>query len=283
MRDTFQQAMTMFRPLWPIFMLFGMFFCQVNACANIVILGDLTHDYRLRPGQTHEAVIELENRDPAIRKVRVYQSDYTYLANGENQFPTAGTNNRSNARWLTFSPRIVTIPPMQKSRIHYLIRAPKDSAKNGTYWSMLMVQDIPNAEQEKSNGQGSAEPAQSPGCRYGVQIITQIDDTGKIGLEFTSATVVSKNAKRLLVVDIENKGTKIAKPELWLEVYSSSGQKTGRFVTVPGNILPGCGIRREIDLSSLPKGSYNSLLIADCGKKDVFGLELKLVLSPDST
>ena len=273
----------MFHPIRPIIFLLCMFFGPMSAFANIVILGDLTHDYRLKPGQTHEAVIELENRDPAVKKVRVYQTDYAYLANGESLFPAAGTNSRSNARWLTFSPKVVTIPPMQKSQIRYLIRAPKDSAKCGTYWSMLMVQDMPKSDPEKTNGQEPADPLSTPGFRYGVQIITQIDETGKIGLEFTSATVVSKNSKRLLVVDIENKGTRIAKPELWLEVYSSSGQKTGRFVTVPGNILPGCSIRREIDLSSLPKGSYNSLLIAVCGKQDVFGLELKLVLSADAT
>jgi hypothetical protein len=283
MRDTFYQAMTMFRQIRPIVLLFCMFFDPLSSSANIVILGDLTHDYRLKPGQTHEAVIELENRDTAIRKVCVYQTDYTYLANGESHFPAAGTSNRSNARWLTFSPKVVSILPMQKSQIRYLVRAPKDSAKSGTYWSMLMVQDVQKAVTEKTNSQESGDPSPAPGFRYGVQIITQIDDTGKIGLEFTSATVVSKNSKRLLVVDIENRGTRIARPELWLEVYSSIGQKTGRFVTVPGTILPGCGIRREIDLSSLPKGSYNSLLIADCGKKDVFGLELKLVLGEDST
>jgi hypothetical protein len=231
--------------------------------ANIVVLGDLTHEYLMKYGETHEAVIELENRDMVTRHVRIYQTDYKYPTTGESFFPAPGSMERSNAVWITFSPRSITIPPMRKAQIRYLIRAPKDRWFTGTYWSMLMIQEM----------QG-----QAPGNRYGVLVLTQLADSGKIGLEFTSATVGSKNGQRILTVDIENKGTRAARPELWLEVYNSMGQKAGRFITNQSTILPGCGTRREIDISSLPKGTYNSLFIADCGGKDVFGLEIKLVL-----
>jgi hypothetical protein len=246
--------------------------------AGIVVLGDLSRDYQLKPGQTHEAVIELENRDTAAKTVRVYLADYRYLANGESLFPPAGTTERSNAGWLTFSPKLLTIPPMQKSQIRYLLRAPRDHTKKGTYWSMMMIQEIQEPTPMKTEKPESTVTVQASPSRYGVQIITNIDNTGRIGLEFTSATIQSKNLKRILSVDIENKGTKLARPEMWLEVYTGSGQKAGRFITDQGTILPGCSVRREIDISSLPKGSYNSLFIADCGSKDVFGLEIKLVL-----
>jgi hypothetical protein len=252
-----------------------MFFLAPSAQANIVVLGDLTRVYRLNPGETYEAIIELENRDSTLKKVQVYQTDYKYLATGDNFFPPPGTYKRSNSSWIYYSPKIVSVPPRQKSQIKYLIRAPKDTTKNGTYWSMLMVQDMHDLNPNDSEPDALQLV---PTFRYGVQIITQISNSGKIGVEFTSANVVNNKSKRYLLVDIENKGTRHAKPELWIEVFNSKGEKAGRFVTEPGSILPGCSIRREIDISSLPKGIYSSLVIADCGQKDVFGLELKLVL-----
>jgi hypothetical protein len=248
------------------------------ASAGIVVLGDLTRDYQLKPGQTHEAVIELENRDALVKIVRIYQADYKYTANGESFFPAPGTNERSNSGWLTFSPKTLTILPMQKSQVRYLLRAPKDRSKKGTYWSMLMIQEVSEPAAVKTDKPESVSTPPAAPNRYGVQIITHIYNTGKINLEFTSATVESKNSKRFLTVDIENKGTRIARPEMWLEVYTGNGQKAGRFVSEQGTILPGCSVRREIDISSMPKGTYNSLFIADCGHKDVYGLEIKLVL-----
>jgi len=227
-------------------------------------------------------VIDLENRDASAKKVRIYQTDYRYIANGESYFPAPGSTERSNAAWITFSPKTLTILPTQKSQIRYLLRAPKDRLKRGTYWSMLMIQEVSEPSAVKTDKPESTVVLPAAPNRYGVQIITQLENTGKISLEFTSATVESKNSKRLLTVDIENRGTRIARPEMWLEVYTGTGQKAGRFVSDKGTILPGCSVRREIDISSIPKGTYNSLFIADCGHKDVYGLEIKLVLEGEA-
>jgi hypothetical protein len=245
------------------------------AHAKIVVLGDLTRSYKLAPGETYEAIVELDNRDPVVKKVQVYQTDYRYLANGDNFFPKPGTYNRSNASWISFSPKIVTVLPHQKAQIKYLIRVPKDATMTGAYWSMLMVQDMSDVDSRKPF---QGEQVLVPTFRYGVKIITQVGSTGKIDVGFISANVINSNSKRSLVIDIENRGSRLAKPEIWIEVFNNNGEKAGRFVTEPGNILPGCSIRREIDMSSLPKGVYNSLVIADCGQKDVYGLDLKLVL-----
>lgn len=256
-----------FRLARTIILLFCMMLAARPGMANIVVIGDLVRDYTLKPGQTHEAFIELENRNPVARQVRVYQADYKYLANGESFFPAPNTMERTNAGWITFSPKTLTIPPMQKAMIRYLIRTPRDPDYIGTFWSIIMIQEMQD---------------RTPGNRYGVQIVTQLHNTGKIGLEFTSATVVNKSGQRILTVDIENRGNRMARPEMWLEVYNNAGQKVGRFVSGQHAVLPGCGIRREIDISSLPKGSYNSLFIADCGGKDVYGLEIKLVLEGET-
>jgi P pilus assembly chaperone PapD len=256
--------------------------CPVpSARGGVVVLGELARDHKLRPGQTQEATIELENRDASPRTVRIYQSDYRYLANGESFFPAPGSTERSNARWLTFSPKVLTIPPSQKSQVRYLLRAPVDRSKTGTYWSMMMIQEIPDPSTGKAGGQEGTAAPPSAASRYGVQIITQLADTGRIGIEFTSATIESRNSKRMLTIDIENRGSRVARPEMWLEVFTDSGHKAGRFLTDKGTILPGCGVRREIDITSLAKGSYNSLFIADCGK-DVYGLEIKLVLDGEA-
>ncbi len=260
-----------------------LFTASPTASAGIVVLGNLSRDYQLKPGQTHESVIELENRDSTTRKVRVYQSDYRYLANGETFFPPAGSSERSNAGWVTFSPQVLTIPPMHKAQIRYLLRAPREQSKKGTYWSMLMIQEIAaTPAMARTNHRESMVLLPTAGSRYGVQLITQLENTGKVNLEFTSATVESRNTKRILSVAIENRGTRIAKPEVWLEVYAGNGQKAGRFVSEKGTILPGCSVRREIDISSLPRGTYNSLFIADCGHRDVYGLEIKLVLEREA-
>ncbi|NTV03133.1 MAG: hypothetical protein HGB04_10220 [Chlorobiaceae bacterium] len=256
--------------------------CRVaTATTGVVVLGDLARDYQLKPGDAREATIELENRDGSARTVRIYQTDYCHLANGESFFPAPGSTERSNADWLTFSPRLLTIPPLQKSQVRYLLRVPRSRSKTGTFWSMMMIQNVPDA-QPVMTGHPAAGAAPPPAAsRSGVQIVTQLEETGRISLEFTSATIESRNSKRILTLDIENRGSRVARPEMWLEVYMGNGQKAGRFLVDKGAILPGCGVRREIDITALPKGTYSSLFIADCGK-DVYGLEIKLVLEGDS-
>ncbi|NTU67372.1 MAG: hypothetical protein HGB02_00680 [Chlorobiaceae bacterium] len=252
-----------------------------TATAGVVVIGEMARDYQLRPGQTSESTIELENRDDSPRTVRIFQTDFRYLANGESFFPAPGSMERSNADWLTFSPKILTIPPLQKSLVRYLLRVPNDRSKTGTFWSMMMIQEIHEPAPAKNGRQEGIATPPPPASRHGVQIVTQLEETGKIGIEFTSATIESRNSKRILTLDIENRGSKVARPEMWLEVYTGSGQTAGRFLADKGTILPGCGVRREIDITALSKGSYSSLFIADCGR-NVYGLEIKLVLEGEA-
>ncbi len=257
-----------------ICLLFTGFFLPFALHAEITVLSELSHEYVMQPGATQQGVIEIMNMGEPLQTARVYQTDYSYQADGTSNYSEVGTVARSNATWIEFSPKQATIPPNEKVLVSYSIHAP-DSTLTGSYWSMLMIEPVSEIKPEQKQGIQVLTLV-----RYGVQVITQIGNTGEKSIRFQNTQLIRKDGGRFLQLDIGNDGDRYVQPNIWVEVFDTTGQFMGKFETRQARLLPGCSIRREIDISTLQTGEYKALIVVDCGDEDLFGMNLTLKIEP---
>ena len=81
-----------------------------------------------------------------VAQVKLYQTDYLFSADGKNAFDAPGSQARSNAAWLQLNREQVTIAPDSVATVDYEVRVPGGAGLSGTYWSVVMVQELPAAE-----------------------------------------------------------------------------------------------------------------------------------------
>jgi hypothetical protein len=241
-----------------------------RAQAKVVIVGGLTHEKTVKVGESHQGVIMVRNTDEEAQEVKLYQTDYQFFFDGRSIYDDPGNTPRSNADWIVFSPKRLTIPPQEEVAINYTIKVPDDRSLVGTYWSMLMVEGISKGSFEASMlGNGALGIKQV--VRYGIQMVTHIGDSGLGKLEFLDRQLLKEGDRKLLKIDVENIGERWLRPLLWVELYTQQGILTGRFEGGRLRIYPGTSVRYEVDLSEVLKGEYKALVVADCGGDDLFG------------
>lgn len=240
-------------------------------------MGGLTHERVAKVGETYRGVIFIRNSSEKLQEVKVYHTDYLFFFDGRSIYGEPGKDARSNANWISFRPKRLTIPPKETSGVNYTVNVPDDENLVGTYWSMLMVEGIsknsPGAIREEK---GKVKLGIRQVTRYGIQMVTNIGDTGARRLKFLETKLLKEEERRILQVDMENIGERWLRPFLWAELYDEKGSYIGRFEGGGWRIYPGTSVRYRLDLSQAPKGEYKALVIADCGGEDVFGVTCTL-------
>jgi hypothetical protein len=258
-------------------------FCLLLAASSIAwpesvsIVGGLTREMNLRPGRKSEGKILVRNNSDRPRQVRAYQHDYLFYANGANTYGDPGSVTRSNAAWVSFAPRLLTIPARETVSIHYSVEVPAEEPLTGTYWSVLMVEPVaaetlepPDLEKER------VEVGVRTVLRYAIQFVTHIGRTGVADMKFVDTQLVVQEGQTKLQLDAENTGEKWLRPQVWAEVFDREGMALGRFDGQRLRIYPGCSVRFWVDLSSLPPGEYSALVVADNGDEHAFGARYDL-------
>lgn len=244
-----------------------------------VIVDDLTYEGIANAGETYRGTIFIRNTGSEPVEAKAYQTDYLFFFDGRSIYGEPGKDPRSNADWITFSPKQLTVPPRGKSEINYTVRVPDDEALSGTYWSMFMVEgiakDSPEADTSKKDeiSYGIRQV-----MRFGIQIVTHIGHTGVRNLRFLKTQLLKEEEGRILQVDLENIGERWLRPFLWVELYDEKGGNIGRFEGRKRRIYPGTSVRYRVDLSQAPEGKYKALVVADGGGDDVFGATYTLVV-----
>lgn len=245
------------------------------ALSQVSVIGELSQDREARPGEVYRGRISVKNDTDEPQEAKIYQTDYLFLANGTNSYGEPGSHNRSNAKWIVFSPAFLELPPQAMVDVHYTVTVPsgKQETLAGSYWSMLMVEGIPAGSPESSMAPDKkAEMGITQTIRYGIQIACHISGTGTRAIEFKEPKVVSReDGKRIFQIDIENTGSLGIRPEVYLEVFNDEGISQGKFPGVRFRIYPGTSVRQSIDITSLPRGTFKALMVVDAGGEDIFG------------
>ena len=240
--------------------------------AGISVTSGLTYEKDAGAGAAYQGTLQLKNPGNASQEVKVYQTDYLFYADGRNLYGDPGTTPRSNAGWITFAPRRLVIPPGGTAQVAYAVAVPADDALAGTYWSLLMVEAVPaDSPEAVIQKKGKVTFGISQVMRYAAQMVTHISGTGERNLRFAQTRLVKENGRRILQVDLENIGQIWLKPALWVDFYDEAGRSAGKFDGGKSRIYPATSARFTIDLSSVPKGQYKALVVADCGGDALFG------------
>jgi hypothetical protein len=240
-----------------------------------ISVGTLTLESEVQQGQAYRGTFTVSNTDTVSRTAVVYQTDYTFRSDGSNRFDEPGQAARSNASWITFSPHQMEVPPGQSATVSYEVRVPADAALVGTYWSMLMVEEVAAPGLPARLQRNQTEVRQT--VRYGVQCITHIGGTGRAQLAFTGTRLVADEGEsRELQVDVENTGERWLSPAAWMELYDGDGHQVGRFESEKKRIFPGTSVRFRINLGGTPSGKYKALVVLDNGDQNVFGAKYDL-------
>jgi hypothetical protein len=241
---------------------------------NIVVLNGLTHENSALPGETYRAQIEIQNVSQYEKGVKIYQRDYWYHYNGETKHDAPGTLERSNATWVSYQPELLNLAPNEKAVINIEITIPNEAELNGSFWSVMMVEGIipPDTVTQKGVSITTA-------IRYAVQLITNIGTTGKAELGFAGLELEKQEQNNFLNVFVENKGERLLKPELSLELFDEAGNSVGIVKAEKRKTLPGTSIRISLQLEGVKPGKYSGVIIADCGNEDLFGTNVSFEIS----
>jgi hypothetical protein len=237
--------------------------------------GDATHVHKARPGEHYRGVLVIRNPGNEAVQVKVYQTDYSFSADGSNRFDTPGTLDRSNAGWLRLGREQVSIAPAAVASIDYEVHVPDEPVLTGTYWSVVMVQELSGAE---ASGRPRAGMQLTQTLRHAIQIVTEIGDSGSGAVAFRNARMSGAAENRLFQVDLENTGERWLRTDMWLELHDAEGRLLGRFPGKRRRTFPGTSVRNDVPLGSAPPGRYLGLLVADGGRNDLFGMQIELDL-----
>ncbi len=271
--------------------------------ANVIIKGKLIREHQISPGEEYRENITLTNRSTIPKEIKIYQTDYIYSHQGISHYPQpAGQTERSNAKWISLNPSFLIIPPNEAATIHCHIQVPSDQSLQGTYWSMLMIEQIQtksNSEIEtnlqtiKSNQKDRDDSQLFIGVqqimRYGIQIVTNIGDSGEkeitiLDQKITSTKdqddqgTVKEKETYILQMDIKNSGERWVHPIAWVEVYDQQGLLINTFSGSKYVIYPGHSVSYQIYLNLVPHQSYQALVILDNEDDDVWGTQYTLDL-----
>jgi hypothetical protein len=263
-----------------------------TALAGVSVVGGLTREKALEPGAKFEGTIQLQNTGETTCQVNAYQTDYLFYADGSNLYGEPGSAPRSNAEWFTISPKRLTIPPGEAASVHYSGQVPEirelasihddlqlmESVNLvGTYWSMVMVEPVPETDIEAVEGEaGKVKIGIQTKVRYGIQIITNIGDTGVRNIKFLDKRLANQDGQITLQLGIENTGERWLSPTVWVELYDDGGVQVGRFEGGKKRIYPYCSVSHEVNLGGVPKGDYKALVVLDNGDEYVFGAKYDL-------
>lgn len=264
-------------------MLFAAIMIPAALCAQVSVIGDLSQDREARPGDIYEGSILVRNDSKEIQEAKVYQKDYRFDCTGSNYYEEPGSQQRSNAAWITFSPSFFSIPPQSTLAVTYRVIVPRDPAGKtlrGTYWSMLMVEGVPRGSGESSRPQHSKkEMGLTQTIRYGMQVATHITGTGTRNVRFRDARFsIESDKSHLLEVDVENSGERGIRPEMYAEVFDAKGISRGKFPGTLFRLYPGTSVRQRIDLGVLPAGTYKVLFVVDAGGDEAFAAEYSVTI-----
>src|SRR5262249_48204219 len=140
--------------------------CQAGVTPD----GDATQVRSALPGESYRGTLAIRNPGAEVAQVKLYQTDYAFSADGSNDFAAPGTLARANAAWLRLSQEQVTVAPRGVVNVDYEVRVPGEKLA-GTYWSVVMVQELPPAE---SAGQPRTGVKLSQVLRHAIQVVTEI-------------------------------------------------------------------------------------------------------------
>ena len=246
------------------------------AFAGFQVLGSLSREARLSPGEHMDGRILVQNTGQEVIELEAYQTDYWFASDGTNRYDDAGSLPRSNAKWIHVAPQQLRVPAGETLSFSYTVDVPADADLVGSYWSMLMVAPITQPVAPEGRP-GERHVSVQTVMRYGLQLITEVGQ-GAGSIKVLSAGLAEGDGGVRMDLELENVGTRHVRPRVWLEIFDTTGAAIGRWEGESKRLYPTTSARIAIPLTGLPAGQYTDLMVADLGNDEVFGAQYNLDL-----
>lgn len=250
------------------------------AHGGVIVIGSLARSNTARPGEAFEGVILLKNTDRQSAEALVSQTDYHTAADGSTQYGEPGKLPRSNASWLTLTPTRVRLSPGESVPVRYKGRVPADTKLIGSYWSMVMVEPTTPPAITPEGKVDQVSVGLRTTIRFGVQIVTEIGQSGERSLKIESKRLARQDGQRSLELAIANDGQRLLIPQMTVELFDAKGTSIGRFDGGRSRIYPDCSSRMKVDLTDVPVGRYTAMVLLDSGDAQVMGAQYDLEVTP---
>ena len=247
--------------------------------AGIVILNGLTHNYKVENGQVYKGKIAIENTKNSPQSVKIFLQDFSYNAEGSIFYSRTDSHEKSNSAWIKLNTNLVTLKAKEKTEIFYEITVPKTVVKEGSYWSVVIVEPVDDIKPSDTRDGVNISSI----VRYAIQIITDFDaEKAKPELKFESVKIEKEEGRKVVKIAIANTGNLYCKPTTKLEIYNrKTGDKIGSFSSPAMGLLPSNSKSFHIDISKVPPEKYNAVIIATDEEENAFALNVELEVKND--
>lgn len=162
--------------------------------------------------------------------------------------------------------------------VRYTLTVPPEAAgQEGSFWNAILIEPADEPEPVVSQS-GRVGLRVRQVFRYAVHVVTHLGSGGQPAVEMLDTQFVNLEGARQLLVDVRNGGTRVVRPQVWLEPYTADGRPAGRFEGARPLVYPGLGTTVTVNLADLPAGRYEALLFIDDGTDELTGVRMQLDL-----
>lgn len=262
------------------FFLLTALFVSVTLSASVLVTNGLTHIHEVSRGQKLTGEVSLKNVGKSDQRVLIYFKDLKVGCDTLSlNLKEPGTQERSNANWISTAYEEVVIKPGDEFPLKYKIDVPQNGLGEGTFWSALMV-EVKNPIDTNQNEKGLHI---SSNIRYAIQLITNLSTNAEAQIDFFDVNLTDNEQKegKALTVRLNNSSIKLLRLELKLELYNTSGEMVYSNDGEKRKLYPGQCKDFTLPLKEVPSGTYQAVLIADCGASGLFGTTVDLQLNSD--
>lgn len=261
--------------VWSTAILLALSVGAVPATGQLAVTTNAAHERAVRPGERYQGTIEIRNTTSKPQEARLYQTDYRTWADGRSEFGPPAEIRRSNARWITFAPARLVVPPHGRAVATYTVAVPSSPSLSGSYWSIIMVEGLSSSALESSSA--SAQRVQvgiEPRIRFGVQVATHVGSEANMRIAFDSVrALVDSGGQHVLQYDFVNTGERAARLLMSVELFTLDGRPLRKLEQQRGLLYPETSGRQRFQFGTLPAGEYRALVTADAGGDEVFGAQ----------
>ena len=245
------------------------------AHGQISLLSSIDEEHEAAVGETYNGRIVLSNPTTTPQVIRIYQTDYSFTADGITNYGDPNSMARSNASWVTPQATRVVVPPRSEVTVPYSVKVPTSDSLKGTYWSTIMV-EAAESSPAANTGRGGQVGIGSI-IRYAVQVATHIGSTGKRAVRFEKpAASHTTSGDAALDVDVISSGDRATRPTLSVEIYDAQGVLKGKDKQLRGLLYPGTSLRQHFGFGNLPAGTYKVVVFADTGDEKVIATQFTI-------
>lgn len=235
-----------------------------TAFASVVIVNGLTHVYTGSMGQTIQGEIVLVNSSNEEQRVTFSLSEAIYSCTTNRVFTNEVSHSRSSISWFDGSLMDRVLASKEEYVYRFSIKIPKDESLKGSFWSNLMIGIEKPIREEKLN----QHLGLSTKIRYAVGLLTHVKRFEEVQLDFKDLQVNELTEEhKELHVQIGNETLFVEGVKLSLEVYNTAGEKILVTTTDRNMVFPGYCRAFKMNISELPKGAYECILIAEAREK----------------